>query len=400
MHSIDEALAADPRADRAAGRGARAAGGRRRARGGRGRGGGGRPAAVRPLGDGRLRGALGGHRARRGAAAGRRRGRGRGERRGAGRGHRGGDLDRRGAAAGRRRDPAVRAGLARRRDGDARARDRARPPRALPRRGRARGRRAGARRRAADAAAAVRAGLRGRRRGRRAPPPAAAPARHRLGAAAARRAARAGAHPRVQRADGARCSRSARARRSSTAASCPTTAQATLEAVERGLAGDVLVVSGGVSVGPHDHVKPAFEACGVEEVLWRVRIKPGKPMWFGRAAATRSCSGCPGNPLSSIVCFCVFIEPALRRLQGERDAAPAARARPPRRAGRALRRAHDVPHGAHRARRGRRARGDPDRAPGLAHDRRAGRERRASRSRRTASPGLAAGEAVDLLLLG
>ena len=44
----------------------------------------------------------------------------------------------------------------------------------------------------------------------------------------------------------------------------------------------MLVVSGGVSVGPHDHVKPAFEACGVEEVLWRVQIKPGKPLWFGR----------------------------------------------------------------------------------------------------------------------
>jgi molybdopterin molybdotransferase len=96
---------------------------------------------------------------------------------------------------------------------------------------------------------------------------------------------------------------------------------ATLEAVRRGLADDVLVVSGGVSVGPHDHVKPAFEACGVEEVLWRVRIKPGKPMWFGRRADTLV-FGLPGNPLSSIVCFCVFIEPALRRLQGERDARP------------------------------------------------------------------------------
>ena len=96
---------------------------------------------------------------------------------------------------------------------------------------------------------------------------------------------------------------------------------ATLEAVERGLAADVLVVSGGVSVGPHDHVKPAFEACGVEEVLWRVRIKPGKPMWAGRRASTLV-FGLPGNPLSSIVCFCVFIEPALRRLQGERDARP------------------------------------------------------------------------------
>jgi molybdopterin molybdotransferase len=96
---------------------------------------------------------------------------------------------------------------------------------------------------------------------------------------------------------------------------------ATLEAVERGLAADVLVVSGGVSVGPHDHVKPAFEACGVEEVLWRVRIKPGKPMWAGRRGSTLV-FGLPGNPLSSIVCFCVFIEPALRRLQGERDARP------------------------------------------------------------------------------
>ncbi len=96
---------------------------------------------------------------------------------------------------------------------------------------------------------------------------------------------------------------------------------ATLAAVERGLASDVLIVSGGVSVGPHDHVKPAFEACGVEEVLWRVRIKPGKPMWFGRAGSTLV-FGLPGNPLSSIVCFCVFIEPALRRLQGERDALP------------------------------------------------------------------------------
>ena len=97
--------------------------------------------------------------------------------------------------------------------------------------------------------------------------------------------------------------------------------EATLAAVEAGLGGDVLVVSGGVSVGPHDHVKPAFEASGVEEILWRVRIKPGKPMWFGRRGDTLV-FGLPGNPLSSIVCFCVFIEPALRRLQGERDARP------------------------------------------------------------------------------
>jgi molybdopterin molybdotransferase len=97
--------------------------------------------------------------------------------------------------------------------------------------------------------------------------------------------------------------------------------EATIAAVSKGLEGDVLVVSGGVSVGPHDHVKHAFEACDVDEVFWRVKIKPGKPLWFGRRGDTLV-FGLPGNPLSTIVCFCVFIEPALRRLQGERDARP------------------------------------------------------------------------------
>ena len=97
--------------------------------------------------------------------------------------------------------------------------------------------------------------------------------------------------------------------------------EATDSAVAAGLDGDVLVVSGGVSVGPHDHVRPAFEAAGVEEVFWRVRVKPGKPLWFGRRGTTLV-FGLPGNPLSTIVGFCVFIEPALRRLQGETDARP------------------------------------------------------------------------------
>ncbi|MGZ8647658.1 MAG: molybdopterin molybdotransferase MoeA [Solirubrobacteraceae bacterium] len=97
--------------------------------------------------------------------------------------------------------------------------------------------------------------------------------------------------------------------------------EATDSAVAAGLDGDVLVVSGGVSVGPHDHVRPAFEAAGVEEVFWRVRVKPGKPLWFGRRGTTLV-FGLPGNPLSTIVGFCVFIEPALRRLQGEADARP------------------------------------------------------------------------------
>jgi molybdopterin molybdotransferase len=96
---------------------------------------------------------------------------------------------------------------------------------------------------------------------------------------------------------------------------------ATEAAVRAGLEADVLVVSGGVSVGPHDHVRPAFAACGVEEVFWRVRIKPGKPLWFGRRGRTLV-FGLPGNPLSAIVGTAMFVAPALRRLAGEADARP------------------------------------------------------------------------------
>jgi molybdopterin molybdotransferase len=96
---------------------------------------------------------------------------------------------------------------------------------------------------------------------------------------------------------------------------------ATAAAVEAGLAGDALLVSGGVSVGPHDHVKPALQERGVDEVFWRVRLKPGKPLWFGRRDATLV-FGLPGNPLSTVACFLLFVGPALRRLQGEAAAAP------------------------------------------------------------------------------
>jgi molybdopterin molybdotransferase len=102
----------------------------------------------------------------------------------------------------------------------------------------------------------------------------------------------------------------------------PDEPEATAAAVEAALAGDVLAVSGGVSVGPHDHVKPALQARGVEELFWRVRLKPGKPLWFGRRDATLV-FGLPGNPLSTVACFLLFVGPALRRLQGESDAAPA-----------------------------------------------------------------------------
>jgi molybdopterin molybdotransferase len=78
---------------------------------------------------------------------------------------------------------------------------------------------------------------------------------------------------------------------------------------------DVVVVSGGVSVGPHDHVKPALEALGVTERFWRVDLQPGKPTWFGTRDA-QLVFGLPGNPVSSFVTFALFARPALRALQG------------------------------------------------------------------------------------
>ena len=81
---------------------------------------------------------------------------------------------------------------------------------------------------------------------------------------------------------------------------------------------DVLVVTGGVSVGEHDHVRPALEALGVEEVFWRVRMRPGKPIYFGTGGDTLV-FGLPGNPLSAVVGFLAFVEPALRALHGETE---------------------------------------------------------------------------------
>jgi molybdopterin molybdotransferase len=78
---------------------------------------------------------------------------------------------------------------------------------------------------------------------------------------------------------------------------------------------DVLVLSGGVSVGPHDHVKPALQALGVDEVFWRVALRPGRPTWFGTRGETLV-FGLPGNPVSAMVTFLLFARPALAALQG------------------------------------------------------------------------------------
>lgn len=97
-------------------------------------------------------------------------------------------------------------------------------------------------------------------------------------------------------------------------------AESTRAALERALEeADVVCVSGGVSVGPHDHVKPALRDLGVVERFWGIALRPGKPTWFGshdRALVF----GLPGNPVSAMVTFQLFVRPALAALQG----APAA----------------------------------------------------------------------------
>jgi molybdopterin molybdotransferase len=93
------------------------------------------------------------------------------------------------------------------------------------------------------------------------------------------------------------------------------------EALARGLEADVLVTSGGVSVGPHDLVRATAAELGVEEVFWGVAVKPGKPLSFG-VRDTTLVFGLPGNPVSTLVGFELFVRPALLALQGHREPGP------------------------------------------------------------------------------
>lgn len=94
------------------------------------------------------------------------------------------------------------------------------------------------------------------------------------------------------------------------------TAEATRAAVEQALVdADVLISTGGVSVGEHDHVKAALAAAGVQETFWRVALRPGKPTWFG-TRGDQLVFGLPGNPVSAMVTFLLFARPALLALQG------------------------------------------------------------------------------------
>jgi molybdopterin molybdotransferase len=85
---------------------------------------------------------------------------------------------------------------------------------------------------------------------------------------------------------------------------------------------DVVIISGGVSVGPHDHVKPALATLGVEEIFWSVALQPGKPTWFGARGDGDYVFGLPGNPVSAVVTYSLFVAPALSALQGAQTPRP------------------------------------------------------------------------------
>ncbi len=101
----------------------------------------------------------------------------------------------------------------------------------------------------------------------------------------------------------------------------PDTLQATVRALRSLADYDVLLTSGGVSVGDFDYVKEAYETIGVSMDFWKVAVKPGKPLAFGTRAIpgsdrTQLVFGLPGNPASSLVSFEIFVRPALRKLLG------------------------------------------------------------------------------------
>ncbi len=99
----------------------------------------------------------------------------------------------------------------------------------------------------------------------------------------------------------------------------PDTREATIAAIESALESDCIISSGGVSVGAYDFVKDALDALGAETKFWQIAMKPGKPVVLSRVRG-RVYFGLPGNPVSCMVSFILFIAPALRKAMGQKNA--------------------------------------------------------------------------------
>jgi molybdopterin molybdotransferase len=94
------------------------------------------------------------------------------------------------------------------------------------------------------------------------------------------------------------------------------TRDATIAALRSALESDFVISTGGVSVGAFDFVKDALDALGAETKFWKVAMRPGKPVVLSRAG-DRVCFGLPGNPVSCLVAFLLFVAPALRKAMGQ-----------------------------------------------------------------------------------
>ncbi|HEY9208437.1 MAG TPA: molybdopterin molybdotransferase MoeA, partial [Acidovorax sp.] len=101
----------------------------------------------------------------------------------------------------------------------------------------------------------------------------------------------------------------------------PDRRDATIDALKSASAAhDLILTSGGVSVGEEDHIKPAVESLGTLD-LWQIAMKPGKPFAYGRVGVAHF-MGLPGNPVSSFLTFALLVRPFVLRLQGVQDVAP------------------------------------------------------------------------------
>ena len=99
---------------------------------------------------------------------------------------------------------------------------------------------------------------------------------------------------------------------------CRDNRESLTEAIKRGIKNQVLIISGGVSVGEHDLVKEALRQFEAEIEIWRVAIKPGKPFLFGNIDRCLI-FGLPGNPVSAFVTFLQFVRPAILKMMGAAD---------------------------------------------------------------------------------
>jgi molybdopterin molybdotransferase len=95
----------------------------------------------------------------------------------------------------------------------------------------------------------------------------------------------------------------------------PDTMKATIAAIKKTGRADILITTGGASVGDHDYVQAALKASGIKIGFWKIALRPGKPLMFGSKGKLRVL-GLPGNPVSALVCARIFLKPLIAAMQG------------------------------------------------------------------------------------